>query len=32
VYMGSKNQGSWLLLNKSASKDLLFLRLIYYLI
>jgi hypothetical protein len=32
VYMGSKNQGSWLLLNKFASKDLLFLRLIYYLI
>ncbi|MGH7961318.1 MAG: hypothetical protein ACRERD_05770, partial [Candidatus Binatia bacterium] len=32
AYMGSVNQGSWLLLNKFADKDILFLRLIYYLI
>ena len=32
AYMGSVNQGSWLLLNKFADKDILFLRLIYYLL
>jgi len=32
VFMGSVNQGSWLLLNQFADKDVLWLRLIYYLL